>query len=161
MSELSELYQEVILDHNKSPRNFKKLPGADRTAEGYNPLCGDQVTVYLKFKGDVIQDIGFQGSGCAISKASASMMTGSLKGKTKAEAEELFHKVHKMLTGELDAEADSRDLEKLAALSGVRNFPARVKCASLSWHTVHAALKGKGGVTSTELDEAAEKVSNR
>jgi nitrogen fixation NifU-like protein len=161
MSGLSELYQEVILDHNKSPRNFKKLPDADGTAEGYNPLCGDQVTVYLKFDGDVIKDIGFQGSGCAISKASASLMTGTLKGKTKAEAEELFHKVHKMLTGELDVTADSRDLEKLAALSGVRNFPARVKCASLSWHTVHAALKRKEGVTSTESDETPEKVSNR
>ncbi|MEK7209844.1 MAG: Fe-S cluster assembly sulfur transfer protein SufU [Candidatus Binatota bacterium] len=150
MSELSDLYQEVILDHNKSPRNFHKLEGANRTAEGYNPLCGDKVTVYVKLDGDLISEISFEGSGCAISKASASMMTDSLKGKTTAEAEALFDRVHKMLKGELDPEADSIELGKLAVLSGVCRFPARVKCASLSWHTFHTALKGKEGMASTE-----------
>jgi nitrogen fixation NifU-like protein len=150
MSDLGELYQEVILDHNKNPRNFKKLQDANRTAEGYNPLCGDQITVYIKLENGVINDISFQGSGCAISKASASMMTASLKGKTKAEAELLFNKVHKMLTGELEERVKFEDLGKLAALSGVCQFPARVKCASLSWHTLNAALKGEKGVASTE-----------
>ncbi len=150
MSDLSELYQEVILDHNKSPRNFRKLEDANRKAEGYNPLCGDQVTVYIKVEGDVIKEISFQGSGCAISKASASMMTASLKGKTKAEAEVLFDRVHKMLTGELEPKVDSPELGKLAVLSGVCNFPARVKCASLSWHTLHAALEADGIAVSTE-----------
>lgn len=150
MSELSDLYQEVILDHNKSPRNFHKLEGANRTAEGYNPLCGDKVTVYIKLDGDVIEEITFQGSGCAISKASASMMTDSLKGKTAAEAEALFDKVHKMLTGEMAPKDNSDMLGKLTVLSGVCNFPARVKCASLSWHTFHTALKGEEGVASTE-----------
>lgn len=150
MSELSDLYQEVILDHNKSPRNFHKLEGANRTAEGYNPLCGDKVTVYVKLNGDLISEISFEGSGCAISKASASMMTDSLKGKTTAEAEALFDRVHKMLKGELDPEADSIELGKLAVLSGVCRFPARVKCASLSWHTFHTALKGEEGMASTE-----------
>lgn len=150
MSELSDLYQEVILDHNKSPRNFHKLEGANRTAEGYNPLCGDKVTVYIKLDGDVISEISFAGSGCAISKASASMMTDSLKGKTTAEAEALFDRVHKMLKGEIDPKADSIELGKLVVLSGVCHFPARVKCASLSWHTFHTALKGEEGVVSTE-----------
>jgi len=150
MPDLTDLYQEVIIDHNKSPRNFRKLEGADRTAEGYNPLCGDQVTVYIKMEGDVIRDISFQGAGCAISKASASMMTASLKGKTKAEAEVLFEKVHKMLTARLDAEVNAEELGRLAALAGVRRFPARVKCASLSWHTLCAALKDAGGIASTE-----------
>lgn len=150
MSELSDLYQEVILDHNKSPRNFHKLEGANRTAEGYNPLCGDKVTVYVKLDGDLISEISFEGSGCAISKASASMMTDSLKGKTTAEAEALFDRVHKMLKGELDPEADSIELGKLAVLSGVCRFPARVKCASLSWHTFHTALKGEERMASTE-----------
>ncbi|MFB3059885.1 MAG: Fe-S cluster assembly sulfur transfer protein SufU [Candidatus Binatia bacterium] len=150
MSDLSELYQEVILDHNKSPRNFRKLEGANRMAEGYNPLCGDQFTVYLKLEGDVIKEISFQGAGCAISKASASMMTASLKGKTKVEAKKLFDRVHKMLLGELDTKSDAHDLGKLLLLSGVCQFPARVKCASLSWHTLQAALKGAGGVATTE-----------
>jgi nitrogen fixation NifU-like protein len=150
MSELSDLYQEVILDHNKSPRNFHKLEGANRTAEGYNPLCGDKVTVYVKLDGELISEISFEGSGCAISKASASMMTDSLKGKTTAEAEALFDRVHKMLKGELDPEADSIELGKLAVLSGVCRFPARVKCASLSWHTFHTALKGEERMSSTE-----------
>jgi len=150
MSELSDLYQEVILDHNKSPRNFRKLEGANRTAEGYNPLCGDKVTIYIHVEDRVIKEISFEGSGCAISKASASMMTESLKGKSTAEAETIFERVHQMLTGEPGPRADSRDLGKLAVLSGVWQFPARVKCASLSWHTLHAALKGEGRVASTE-----------
>ena len=150
MSDLSELYQQVILDHNKSPRNFRKLEGATRTAEGYNPLCGDQITVYVKLEDDVIKDISFQGSGCAISKASASLMTASLKGKTEGEAEILFDRVHKMLIGELDTKSNSHELGKLSILSGVCNFPSRVKCASLSWHTLHAALKGEGKLASTE-----------
>ncbi len=150
MSDLSELYQEVILDHNKSPRNFRKLEGANRMAEGYNPLCGDQFTVYLKLEGDVIKEISFQGAGCAISKASASMMTASLKGKTEAEAKALFDRVHKMLLGELDTKSGEHNLGKLSLLSGVCQFPARVKCASLSWHTLQAALKGAGGVATTE-----------
>jgi nitrogen fixation NifU-like protein len=153
MSDLKELYQEVILDHNKRPRNFRRIEGANRSAEGYNPLCGDQVTVYLQLDGDVIVDIGFQGSGCAISKASASMMTESLKGRTKAEAEALFDRIHRMLTGEEGAKVDLRELGKIAALSGVSEFPARVKCASLAWHTLRAALNGEGNKVSTELGE--------
>ena len=150
MSDLRELYQEVILDHNRRPRNFQKLEGANRTAEGYNPLCGDQITVSLRLEGDVIKDISFQGSGCAISKASASLMTTSVKGKTQAEAEVLFDRVHTMLTGERDTTVDPHELGKLAVLSGVCEFPARVKCASLAWHTLRAALKGAGGAVLTE-----------
>jgi nitrogen fixation NifU-like protein len=150
MADLRDIYQEVILDHNKRPRNFRKLEGANRAAEGYNPLCGDQLTVYLHLEDGVIRDIGFHGSGCAISKASASMMTDSVKGKTVAEAEGLFAKVHSMLTGEHRTEADLDGLGKLAVLSGVWEFPARVKCASLAWHTLLAALKGEGAVVSTE-----------
>ena len=150
MSDLRELYQEVILDHNKSPRNFRKLEDANRMAEGYNPLCGDQITVYLKLEDDVIKEISFQGAGCAISKASASMMTASLKGKTEAEARALFDRVHKMLLGELDMTSGEHNLGKLSLLSGVSQFPARVKCASLSWHTLQAALKEEGGLATTE-----------
>jgi nitrogen fixation NifU-like protein len=147
MSELDELYQEVILDHNKSPRNYRSMANANRKAQGYNPLCGDQVTVYVLLEQGVIKDIAFQGSGCAISKASASMMTGELKGKSEKEAKELFDNVHKMLTGEGD---DANSVGKLAILSGVCKFPARVKCASLAWHTVNSALKGGQEVVSTE-----------
>ncbi len=150
MSDLSELYQEVILDHNKKPRNFQKLEDANRKAEGYNPLCGDQVTVYLRLEDEVIRDISFQGLGCAISKASASMMTTSLKGKTQSEAEVIFDRVHKMLTGELDTKADLQELGKLTVLSGVCEFPTRVKCATLAWHTLRAALKEEGTPISTE-----------
>lgn len=150
MSDLDELYQEVILDHNKSPRNFRTMENADRSAEGYNPLCGDQVNVYLKLEEGVIKDISFKGSGCAISKASASMMTAALKGKTEAEAHELFENVHRMLTGEANGQDPGARLGKLVILSGVCKFPARVKCASLAWHTVNAALQGSGGLASTE-----------
>ena len=149
MSELSELYQQVILDHNKKPRNFRKLEAANRTAEGYNPLCGDQLTVYMQMEDGVVKDISFEGSGCAISKASASMMTQSVKGKTKEEAETLFDEFHRMVTGELDEEATPNHLGRLTIFAGVRDYPARVKCASLPWHTMHAALKG-AAATSTE-----------
>lgn len=150
MSDLRDLYQEMILDHNRRPRNFRAVDGANRTAEGHNPLCGDQLTLYLRVEGDVIRDIGFRGSGCAISKASASMMTDSVKGKTTAEAEALFAKVHAMLTTEHRTQADLDGLGKLVVLSGVWEFPARVKCASLAWHTLHAALQGAGQPVSTE-----------
>ena len=148
MSDLDELYQEVILDHNKSPRNYRSMSDANRKAEGYNPLCGDHVTVYLHLVDGIIQDITFQGSGCAISKASASMMTAELKGKTEAAAHELFEGVHKMLTGDPDANGDK--VGKLKILAGVCKFPARVKCASLAWHTVNAALKGDTQPATTE-----------
>jgi nitrogen fixation NifU-like protein len=146
MADLDDLYQEVILDHNKSPRNFRVLPKANRQAEGYNPLCGDHVTVYLQLEDGLIRDISFQGNGCAISKASASMMTAELKGKSESDAQRLFEEVHSMLTGESGAES----MGKLAILSGVCKFPARVKCASLAWHTVNAALAGDPRPATTE-----------
>src|SRR5207245_2022325 len=150
MSDLRELYQEVILDHHKKPRNFRALEGA-RHVEGYNPLCGDKVTVYVKLDGDVIRDVSFQGSGCAISTASASMMTESLKGKTRAQAEELFQSFHDVLTGKHEGAIDEEKLGKLTVFSGVREFPVRVKCATLPWHTFHAALAGEESKTvSTE-----------
>ena len=148
MFDLRELYQQVILDHNKSPRNFRKLEDANRASEGYNPLCGDHLHVYLKLDGDVIQDIGFQGSGCAISKASASLMSSAVKGKTKAEAEALFRKFHALVTE--GAAPDSEGLGKLAVFAGVREFPARVKCATLSWHTLHGALEAEDRIVSNE-----------
>lgn len=150
MSDLSELYQEVILDHNEVPRNFGELEGANRTAEGYNPVCGDHISVSLLMEDDVIRDIRFQGSGCAISKASASMMTASVKGKTRAGAGVLFERFHEMVTGELDTHLDPHDLGKLAVFAGVREFPARVKCATLAWHTLRAALDGNRGTARTE-----------
>jgi nitrogen fixation NifU-like protein len=149
MSDLRELYQEVILDHHKKPRNFRTLEGA-RHVEGYNPLCGDKVTVYVKLDGDVVRDVSFQGSGCAISTASASMMTESLKGKTRAEAEALFQSFHALLTGKTPADDGSANLGKLQVFSGVREFPLRVKCATLAWHTFHAALEGENKTVSTE-----------
>jgi nitrogen fixation protein NifU and related proteins len=152
MADLSELYQQVILDHNRKPRNFKVLEGATRRQEGYNPLCGDQLTLYLEMDGDTIKDVAFQGSGCAISKASASMMTVALKGKTKDEAETLFNEFHRLVKGELDPDAEPHRLGRLTIFQGVREFPARVKCASLSWHTAHAALAGGGGTVSTEAE---------
>lgn len=149
MSELSDLYQEVILEHNKNPRNFREMPDANSRADGHNPLCGDQLKVYLHLDGDKVTDVSFTGSGCAISKASASMMTQAVKGKTKEEAEVLFDEFHRMVTGKLDIENEENHLGKLRIFSGVLEFPARVKCASLSWHTVHAALHGEE-VVSTE-----------
>ena len=156
MSELSELYQQVILDHNKKPRNFRRIEEANRRAEGYNPLCGDQLTVYMQLEDEVVRDVSFEGSGCAISKAAASMMTQSVKGKTKEEAETLFAEFHRMVTGELDEQTEPHHLGRLTIFSGVRDFPARVKCASLSWHTMHAALNNQEE-TSTEgaLDPVA------
>ena len=150
MPELDELYQEVILDHNKSPRNYRTMANANRKAQGYNPLCGDQVTIYVQLDEGIIKDISFQGSGCAISKASASLMTSALKGKSEAEAKQLFENVHRMLTGKSGANGQDEDVGKLAILSGVCKFPARVKCASLAWHTVNSALKGEDEMASTE-----------
>ncbi|MEO8649449.1 MAG: Fe-S cluster assembly sulfur transfer protein SufU [Acidobacteriota bacterium] len=149
MSELSDLYQEVILEHNKNPRNFREIADADQYADGKNPLCGDALRVYVKMDGDSVSEVAFKGSGCAISKASASMMTQSVKGKSREEAEELFNEFHRMVTGELDIETDENRLGKLKIFAGVLEFPARVKCASLSWHTLHAALQGEK-VVSTE-----------
>lgn len=148
MSDLRDLYQEVIFDHYRKPRNFHALAGANHVAHGHNPLCGDQVTIYLHVDGDVIQDVSFEGSGCAISTASASMMTDALKGKTLTEAERLFDAFHDMVTQD-DAEAD-QSLGKLEVLSGVREFPARVKCATLAWHTLQAALKDRNTSVTTE-----------
>jgi nitrogen fixation NifU-like protein len=148
MSDLRELYQQLIIDHSKKPRNFVKVEDANRTAEGYNPLCGDVVTVYLQLEDDVIRKVGFQGSGCAISKAAASMMTDSVKGKTTGEAQALFEKFHALVAG--DGTGDPSDLGKLAVFSGVREFPIRVKCATLAWHTMRAALEGRGEIVSTE-----------
>lgn len=142
MSELNDLYQETILEHNKNPRNFRVIEGADREADGKNPLCGDALRVFVRMEGDTVGDIAFKGSGCAISKASASMMTQAVRGKTKEEAVMLFDEFHRMVTGELDVESETNHLGKLKIFSGVLEFPARVKCASLSWHTLKAALDG-------------------
>jgi nitrogen fixation protein NifU and related proteins len=150
MSELRELYQQVILDHNRKPRNFGKLAGANRTAEGYNPLCGDQITLYLDVEDGVIRAAAFEGTGCAISKAAASMMTDSLAGKAEAEAEALGRRVRVMLTGQANGDAPGRDLGKLAVFAGVREFPSRVKCATLAWHTLQAALSRAPEPVSTE-----------
>jgi len=153
MSALRELYQETILDHNKSPRNFRKMEDATRKVDGYNPLCGDHYTVYVKLDSDVITDMAFEGAGCAISKASASVMTFMLKGKTKVEADRLFQDFHKLVKGELDP-ADHLDrLGKLAAFAGVSDFPARVKCASLAWHTMHTALESTNDAVPTVSTE--------
>ncbi|MEP0861777.1 MAG: SUF system NifU family Fe-S cluster assembly protein [Ignavibacterium sp.] len=149
--ELRELYQQVILDHNKAPRNFRKIENATNHAEGHNPLCGDNVTIYLVIdENNVIKDIAFQGSGCAISKASASLMTSMLKGKTVEEAEKLFHKFHDLVTDKLGDNFSVDEFGKLAVFAGVREFPARVKCASLAWHTLMNALHGKNESVSTE-----------
>jgi nitrogen fixation NifU-like protein len=142
MSELNDLYQETILEHNKNPRNFREIDGADKEAVGNNPLCGDALRVFVKMDGDTVSDVAFKGSGCAISKASASMMTQTVKGKTREEADALFHEFQDMVTGKLDVETDENHLGKLRIFAGVLEFPARVKCASLSWHTLEAALKG-------------------
>jgi nitrogen fixation protein NifU and related proteins len=150
MSDLKALYQEVILDHNKNPRNFKKLEDADCSVEGYNPLCGDHYTIFLKMDGEVISEIAFQGSGCAISKASASVMSTVLKGKTRAEAEVLFEKFHHLVRGEMKGETGIEELGKLAAFSGVSEFPARVKCAILPWHTMKNAIEKNKETVSTE-----------
>jgi nitrogen fixation NifU-like protein len=148
--ELKELYQQVILDHNKSPRNFREIENATQHAEGYNPLCGDHIDIYLIIEDGIIKDVSFKGQGCAISKASASLMTSMLKGKTKAEAEKLFERFHDLVTGKLGDNPDINDLGKLAVFAGVREFPVRVKCASLAWHTMISALKDKEEKVTTE-----------
>jgi len=147
MFELSDLYQEVILEHNKNPRNFREISGANKIADGNNPLCGDALRVYVEMDEDTVKDVSFKGSGCAISKASASMMTQAIKGKSKEAAEVIFDEFHRMVLGELDEEAEENHLGKLKIFAGVREFPARVKCASLSWHTLNAALHGDESVT--------------
>lgn len=151
MDELRELYQEVILDHYQHPRNFGELPEANRTAQGYNPLCGDRVTLYLDVEDDIVKDIHFEGAGCAISTAAASVMTETVKGKTVAEAEALFEGVHALLTGDPSEPAEAApELGKLVVFAGVREFPVRVKCATLAWHTLRAALESPGEEVSTE-----------
>ncbi len=148
--ELKELYQQVILDHNKSPRNFRKMNNASSKAEGYNPLCGDHIDVYVLVEDGIVKDISFNGEGCAISKASASVMTSMLKGKTKEETEKLFNKFHDLVTGKLGDNPDVEDLGKLAVFAGVQEFPIRVKCASLAWHTLMAALADNKNKVTTE-----------
>lgn len=150
MSDLRELYQEVILDHGRKPRNFRALEAASHRAEGINPLCGDEVTVFVQLEGEVIRDIAFQGRGCAISTASASMMTAALKGKTVQEAAALFHGFHDLVTTGPAAAEQQASLGKLTVFSGVSEFPVRVKCATLPWHTVHAALERKPEPVTTE-----------
>jgi nitrogen fixation NifU-like protein len=150
MSDLRELYQEVILDHNKQPRNFRVLETADRQAEGHNPLCGDRVTVYLELEGERVHRIAFQGVGCAISQASASMMTEALEGKTLDEARQLFHSFRNMLTEETAAEAD--ELGKLEIFAGVKQYPMRVKCATLPWHTLRAALDAESAPSTVSTE---------
>ncbi len=149
MSDLSDLYQEILLEHNSKPRNFRKLEQATQSAEGYNPLCGDRITLYLSLENGVIADVAFQGSGCAISRASASMLTQSIKGQSVAKAREIFQAFHQMLT-EPGAELDYEVLGDLETLSGVVAFPTRIKCAVLAWHTMQAALDGQGEAVSTE-----------
>ena len=149
MSELSDLYQEILLEHNSKPRNFRKVEDANSTAEGYNPLCGDRITLYLKVVDDVVQDVGFQGVGCAISRASASMMTQSIKGRSLDDAQGIFTAFHDMITHP-DVEPDYDILGDLETLSGVNEFPTRIKCAVLAWHTMRSALDGKGDTVTTE-----------
>ncbi|MGE5646093.1 MAG: Fe-S cluster assembly sulfur transfer protein SufU [Acidobacteriota bacterium] len=149
-SELSDLYQQVIVDHSKRPRNFRVVEGANRKVEGVNPLCGDKVTIFVRLEDDVVKDVSFQGSGCAISTASASLLTEALKGKTLAEAEALFESFHDLVTGLAPAHTEPGNLGKLVAFSGVCDYPTRVKCATLAWHTLRAALKGEAEKVSTE-----------
>ena len=149
MASLSALYQDLILDHNRAPQNFRRMEDANRRVEGMNPLCGDRLTVWLRMEDDVIKDAAFQGSGCAISKASASLMTSAVKGKTREEAEALFERFRRLVTGSME-QAEAESLGKLAAFSGISEFPIRVKCASLSWHALKAALNEPDTVVSTE-----------
>jgi len=149
LDDLRDLYQEVVFDHNRNPRNFRKMEDADRTVEGHNPLCGDRITLYLKFDDGRIADVSFQGQGCAISTASASLMTEIVKGKTIEEAEHLFEAFHQIVTGR-DDDLKLKELGKLAVLAGVRQYPSRIKCATLPWHSLEAALKGEEQPVSTE-----------
>lgn len=153
MSDLREIYQQLILDHNKSPRNFRTIESADRIAQGNNPLCGDRITLYINLKDGLISDIAFQGAGCAISKASASLMTEILKGKPIEEAEKLFHTFQEMVT-QRDADPDLNTLGKLAVFSGIRDYPTRIKCATLAWHATHAALNDHKDPITTEGEKA-------
>lgn len=150
MADLRDLYQEVILDHHKKPRNFHKLDQANRQADGYNPLCGDKLSVYIQIENGIVKDIGFVGTGCAISTASASMMTESLKGKSEAEVKSIFERFHRLVTDHSESHPDPATLGKLAVFSGVREYPVRVKCATLAWHTMRAALEGKKETVATE-----------
>lgn len=150
MDEIRELYQEVILDHNRNPRNFRVMDDADTFLEGFNPLCGDHYTFFLKYNGDVIADVSFEGSGCAISKASASIMSAELKGKNREQAEHLFELFIGVVTGKIAAAEHVEEMGKLAAFAGVAEFPIRVKCATLPWHTMHGALTGEQRSISTE-----------
>jgi nitrogen fixation NifU-like protein len=150
MSDLTDLYQEVILDHNRRPRNFGALPDATRVANGHNPLCGDRLKLYLRLEGDRIETIAFEGSGCAISKASASLMTDAVKGQSVPDALALFDRFHQVVTTPMDQPVDEASVGKLAVLAGVREYPARVKCASLAWHTLKAALEGADEPVKTE-----------
>jgi nitrogen fixation NifU-like protein len=150
MSELTDLYQEVVLDHGKRPRNFGPLDGATHHAEGLNPLCGDHFTVHARMDGDVVREARFEGTGCAISKASASVMTGVVKGKSAAEVERIFEDFHRLVTEGPEAAGDLERLGKLAVFGGVHEFPTRVKCASLAWHTLRAAIREGGGTVTTE-----------
>jgi nitrogen fixation protein NifU and related proteins len=149
MSDLRELYQQVILDHNKNPRNFHEMPDASQRVDGYNPLCGDHYTIFLRLDGDTIREVSFTGSGCAISKASASVMSSTMKGKSKEEAGQLFDTFHRLVTGDASS-LSAAELGRLAAFSGVSEFPARVKCATLAWHTLKSALDGSEEKVSTE-----------
>jgi len=150
MSGNRALYEQVILEHNKKPRNFRDMPDATRKIEGFNPLCGDHFTLYVKLDGDIVEDVSFSGAGCAISKSSASVMTTLVKGKTVKEAEALFAAFHKMVTSPPDTAIDEEKAGRLAVFSGVREFPVRIKCATLAWHTLLSALDGKSGSVSTE-----------
>jgi nitrogen fixation NifU-like protein len=150
MSDLRDLYQEVILDHNRRPHNFRHIDEADRVCEGFNPLCGDRLTLFVDLEGDVIKDVAFEGTGCAISRASASLMTDAVKGKSVSEAQALFERFHQLVTSAPDRPADTAGLGKLAVFAGVREYPTRIKCATLSWHTMRAALGGQEKKVSTE-----------
>jgi nitrogen fixation NifU-like protein len=150
MADLRDLYQEVILDHHKKPRNFHKLENANRQADGFNPLCGDKLSVFIEIENGVVKDIGFIGVGCAISTASASMMTESLKGKSESEAKAIFERFHQLVTNHSEVQPDPASLGKLAVFSGVREYPVRVKCATLAWHTMRAALEGSKKTVATE-----------
>jgi nitrogen fixation protein NifU and related proteins len=149
-AELRDLYQEIILDHNRAPRNFRSIPDPDRRVEAFNPLCGDHYTIYLKLRDGVIEDVSFEGAGCAISKASASLMSTMVKGRTKEQADALFEVFHRLVTGESVSPDEVESIGKLAAFANVSEFPARVKCASLAWHTMHAAVAGGRDSVSTE-----------
>ena len=150
MSDLRDLYQEIVLDHNSKPRNFRKAEKANRSSEGFNPICGDRVILYVELEGDQLKDVSFQGTGCAISRASASMMTEAVKGKSKAEARRLFEMFHRQVVGDDDLAEDADELGDLESLAGIRDYPSRVKCVSLAWHTLRSALEGEDEPVSTE-----------